>query len=123
MKPWHGQCGIGDTQQRGTTCNTKLPLEAASTGEWVLTEHFSIRCWVCAQLLLPTWYPLFVWNTVKMHSLGLPKLGDLIKKQTWHLFDSTDSSDWHYNRARSSREGPPPLQNLRRPRSLTDDPS
>ncbi|KAG8337744.1 hypothetical protein J6590_015411, partial [Homalodisca vitripennis] len=37
-----------------------------------------------------------------------------------HLFDSADFLEWDHIRAWSSREGPAPLHNLRRPRVLME---
>ncbi|KAG8252204.1 hypothetical protein J6590_063557 [Homalodisca vitripennis] len=61
--------------------------------------------------------PWFIRNTILylLRPLVIPTLDDYIKAQAQHLLDSANSSEWDHIRAWSSREGPAPLHNLRRP--------
>ncbi|KAG8265643.1 hypothetical protein J6590_099929 [Homalodisca vitripennis] len=69
-----------------------------------------------------------IWNSVGCSEqcydalFGIPTLGDYIKAQARHLFESSDSSEWDHIRAWSSRESPVALHNLRCPRALLDVP-
>ncbi|KAG8304487.1 hypothetical protein J6590_092441 [Homalodisca vitripennis] len=68
-----------------------------------------------------------IWNSVGCSEqcydalFGIPTLGDYIKAQARHLFESADSSEWDHIKTWSSREGPVPLHNLRRSKAFLDN--